>query len=215
MIVSGIETTIIISLTSALLGTLLGFALCMLNKTKSTAVHAFIKCFVRILQGTPIAVLLMIMYYIVFSGSGSSGLLVSIIAFSLNFAAYSSEIFKSGIDAVGVGQTEAALALGYTKSKAFFKIVMPQAATKFLPVYKGEFISLVKMTSIVGYISVQDLTRMSDIIRSRTYEAFFPLISTAIIYFIISYILSAILKAVEVKIEPDRKNRKIKGVEEK
>lgn len=215
LIISGIETTIIISLASALIGTLLGFALCMLNKTKSKLIHGFIKCFVRILQGTPIAVLLMIMYYIVFSGSGSSGLIVSIIAFSLNFAAYSSEIFKSGIDAVGPGQTEAALALGYTKSKAFFKIVMPQAAIKFLPVYKGEFISLVKMTSIVGYISVQDLTRMSDIIRSRTYEAFFPLISTAIIYFIISYILTALLKAIEVKIEPDRKNRKIKGVEEK
>ncbi|MCQ2488031.1 MAG: ABC transporter permease subunit [Clostridia bacterium] len=215
MIVKGIETTIIISLSSALMGTVLGFALCMLNKTKRKIVHAFIKCFVRILQGTPIAVLLMIMYYIVFSGSGSSGLLVSIIAFSLNFAAYSSEIFKSGIDAISIGQTEAALALGYTRSKAFFKIVMPQAASKFLPVYKGEFISLVKMTSIVGYISVQDLTRMSDIIRSRTYEAFFPLISTAIIYFIISYILTVILKAVEVKIEPNRKNRKIKGVEVK
>lgn len=215
MIVKGIETTIIISLSSALLGTVLGFALCMLNKTKSKFAHIFIKCFVRVLQGTPIAVLLMIMYYIVFSGSGSSGLLVSIIAFSLNFAAYSSEIFKSGIEAIGVGQTEAALALGYTKSKAFFKIVMPQAASKFLPVYKGEFISLVKMTSIVGYISVQDLTRMSDIIRSRTYEAFFPLISTAIIYFVISYILTAVLKAIEVKIEPNRKNRSIKGVEEK
>ncbi|MCQ2474973.1 MAG: ABC transporter substrate-binding protein/permease [Clostridia bacterium] len=215
MIVSGIKTTIIISLASVLLGTLLGFALCMLNKTGVKLVHTIIKCFVRILQGTPIAVLLMIMYYIIFSGSGSSGVLVSIIAFSLNFAAYSSEIFRSGIDAVGVGQTEAALALGYTKTKAFFKIIMPQAAVKFLPVYKGEFISLVKMTSIVGYISVQDLTRMSDIIRSRTYEAFFPLISTAIIYFVISYILTAILKAIEVKIEPDRKNRKIKGIEEK
>ncbi|MCQ2355255.1 MAG: ABC transporter permease subunit [Clostridia bacterium] len=215
MIVRGIQTTIIISLASAVLGTLLGFAVCMLNRTKSRAVHGFIRCFVRLLQGTPIAVLLMIMYYIVFSGSGASGLFVSIIAFSLNFAAYSSEIFRSGIDAVGEGQTEAALALGYTKTKAFFKIVMPQAACKFLPVYKGEFISLVKMTSIVGYISVQDLTRMSDIIRSRTYEAFFPLISTAIIYFIISYILTAILKAVEIRIEPDRKSRTIKGVEVK
>lgn len=215
MIVRGIETTIIISLASAALGTLLGFAICMLNKTKSRVVHSVVRCFVRILQGMPIAVLLMIMYYIVFSGSGSSGLFVSIIAFSMNFAAYSSEIFQTGIDSVGAGQTEAALALGYTKTKAFFKIVMPQAICKCLPVYKGEFISLVKMTSIVGYISVQDLTRMSDIIRSRTYEAFFPLISTAIIYFIISYILTTILKAVEIKIEPDRKNRKIRGVEEK
>ena len=215
MIVSGIRMTVLISLASAALGTLLGFAVCMLNKTKSRVIRGVVRCFVRILQGMPIAVLLMIMYYIVFSGSGSSGPFVAIIAFSLNFAAYCSEIFQSGIDAVGPGQTEAALALGYTKAKAFFKIVMPQAACRFLPVYKGEFISLVKMTSIVGYISVQDLTRMSDIIRSRTYEAFFPLISTAIIYFIISYILTAILKAVELKIEPDRKNRKIKGVEGK
>lgn len=212
MILSGIKTTIFISLASAALGTILGFGVCLLGKTKSRIVRGLVRCFVRILQGMPVAVLLMIMYYIVFSGSGSSGVIVSILAFSMNFAAYTSEIFRSGIDAVGIGQTEAALALGYTRAQAFFRIIMPQAACRFMPVYKGEFISLVKMTSIVGYISVQDLTRMSDIIRSRTYEAFFPLISTALIYFIISYLLTVILRAVEVRIEPDRKNRKIKGV---
>ena len=212
LIAEGIETTVIISVASALFGTILGFGICMLRRMKNPLVHGITTVYIRILQGTPLVVLLMIMFYIVFAKSGVSGEWVAIIAFALNFAAYVSEIIRSGIDSIDIGQTEAALAIGYTKPQAFFRIVMPQAARQFMPVYKGEFISLVKMTSIVGYITVQDLTKMSDIIRSRTYEAFFPLIATAIIYFIISALLTMLLKAVEVKIEPDRENRTVKGV---
>ena len=89
---------------------------------------------------------------------------------------------------------------------------MPQAARQFLPVFKGEFISLIKMTSVVGYIAVEDLTKMSDIIRSRTYEAFFPLISTAVIYFIIAWALTSLLRPIERRVTPDRRNRTVKGV---
>ncbi len=81
-----------------------------------------------------------------------------------------------------------------------------------MPVFKGEFISLIKLTSVVGYIAVQDLTKMSDIIRSRTFEAFFPLISTAIIYFIIAWALTSLLIPIERKVTPDRKKRRVKGV---
>ena len=121
-------------------------------------------------------------------------------------------MIRTGIQSVDRGQTEAALALGYTRTRAFLQIVMPQAARQFLPVFKGEFISLIKMTSVVGYIAVQDLTKMSDIIRSRTYEAFFPLISTAVIYFIIAWLLTSLLKPIERRVQPNRKNRSIKGV---
>ncbi|HNO83981.1 MAG TPA: ABC transporter permease subunit, partial [Anaerolineales bacterium] len=104
------------------------------------------------------------------------------------------------------GQTEAGVAGGFTKAQTFFYIVMPQAARRVLPVYKGELISLVKMTSIVGYIAVQDLTKASDIIRSRTFDAFFPLIMTAVLYFFISWLLLVLMSAVERKIEFRRRS---------
>ena len=212
MVLQGIGVTTVISLASGLLGTILGFGLCMLRRRKRSLIRPLTTVYIRIMQGTPIVVLLMILYYIVFAKSGLSGLWVAIIAFALNFAAYSSEIFRSGIDSVDIGQTEAALALGYTGYQAFMGIVLPQAARQFLPVYRGEFISMVKMTSIVGYIAVQDLTKMSDIIRSRTYEAFFPLIATALIYFLLSYLLTALLSASENSIGSSRKERTVKGV---
>ena len=212
MILDGVETTVFISLLSAAIGTVLGFGICMLRRTKSRAAHAVTSVYISVLQGTPLVVLLMILFYVVFAKSSISGVWVAIIAFALNFAAYVSEMIRTGIDSVDRGQTEAALALGYTRSAAFFKIVMPQAAIRFLPVYKGEFISLVKMTSVVGYIAVQDLTKVSDIIRSRTYEAFFPLIATAVIYFTISWLLTLLLKFIEKKTAPDRKKRVVKGV---
>ena len=212
LIVQGIGTTLLISICACILGTTLGFGICMLRRTGNRAIHALTTAYIRLLQGTPLVVLLMILYYLVFAKSGVNGVTVAIFGFALNFAAYVSEIMRTGIDAVDRGQTEAALAIGFTKSQSFFRIVLPQAAEHFLPVYKGEFISLVKMTSIVGYIAVQDLTKMSDIIRSRTYEAFFPLIATAIIYFLLSGILTQVLKLVEVRIKPDREHRSIKGV---
>ena len=212
LIAQGIGTTVFISFFSALFGTLLGFGICLLRRMRSKTVFGITTVYIRILQGTPLVVLLMVFYYLVFPKSGLRGEWVAVIAFTLNFAAYVSEMMRTGIEAVDVGQTEAALALGFTKSRAFFKFILPQAAQHFLPVYKGEFISLVKMTSIVGYIAVQDLTKMSDIIRSRTYEAFFPLIATALIYFLISWLLSVLLRLVEIRTEPDRKNRTVKGV---
>lgn len=212
LIVEGIETTMIISVCAAVLGTVLGFGLCLLRRMKNKFVHALTTVYIRILQGTPLLVLLMILYYIIFAKSGTSGVFVAIIAFAMNFAAYTCEMFRTGIDGVDIGQTEAAYAIGFTRSQTFFKIILSQAALHFLPVYKGEFISLVKMTSIVGYIAVQDLTKMSDIIRSRTYEAFFPLIATAIIYFILTALLTGLLRVIEIKVEPNRENRKVKGV---
>ena len=119
---------------------------------------------------------------------------------------------RTGIDAVDRGQIEAANALGFTKTKTFWKITFPQAARHFLPIFKGEFISMVKMTSVVGYIAIQDLTKVSDIIRSRTLEAFFPLIATAVIYFIVANILTMLLSRLEISLDPKRRKRTVKGV---
>lgn len=206
MILSGIGTTCFITVLSALFGSILAFLVCLFRRTGSRLANVISNIYVKLLQGTPIVVLLMILYYIVLGKSGLEAVWVAVIGFTLNFGAYASEIMRSGIESIDGGQREAALALGYNENQAFFKFIFPQAAVRFLPVYKGEIISLLKNTSVVGYIAIQDLTKMSDIIRSRTYEAFFPLIATAIIYFILAWIISLILKIIFRSI--DRRHKK-------
>ena len=205
MILDGIGTTCLITVMSTLFGTLLAFLICMFRRTGSSLANSISNIYVKLLQGTPMVVLLMILYYVILGKSGLDAVWVAIIGFSLNVGAYVSEIMRSGIESIDGGQREAALALGYSETQAFFRFIFPQAAVRFLPVYKQEIVSLLKSTSIVGYIAIQDLTKMSDIIRSRTYEAFFPLIATAIIYFILAWIISIILKFVLKAVSPKRK----------
>lgn len=212
LIFQGLGTTLIISVLSALFGTALGFGICMMRRARSAWLNIPAKLFIRLIQGIPIVVILMILFYLVFTDPDASPIMVAVIGFSINFAAYVSEMMRTGMDAVDKGQIEAASALGFRKLQTFCKITLPQAARHVLPVYKGEFISMIKMTSVVGYIAIQDLTKMSDIIRSRTYEAFFPLIVTAAIYFIISYLLTVLLTMIEVKVDPKHRKRIVKGV---
>lgn len=212
MVLDGLWITFYISVFSGIFGILLGFAICMVRRSKKAPLSVSSACFIRCVQGTPVLVLLMILYYIVFAHSGLSGEIVAIIAFSINFGVYASEIIRSGMDSVDVGQLEASAALGYNSRQTFAKILLPQAAQRFIPVLKGEFISMVKMTSIVGYIAVMDLTKVTDIIRSRTMEAFFPLIATAVLYFIIAYVLTVALSYCERKANYKHRPRKINGV---
>ena len=212
LILQGLGVTILISVFSGFFGLCLGFGICMLRRISCKPTQWLGAVFVRVIQGTPIVVFLMILYYGIFGSVDISEIVVAVIGFSINFAAYSSEMMRTGIETVDKGQSEAALAMGYTKGQTFFKIVLPQAARNFIPVLKGEFISMVKMTSVVGYIAVQDLTKVSDIIRSRTMEAFFPLIMTAVIYFVIANMMTAALSFAERKVAPKRKKRSLKGV---
>lgn len=212
LILHGLGITIFISLLSALFGTILGFGVCIMRRAKARLVNISAKVFIRAIQGTPIVVLLMILYYVVFGGMDINAVAVAVIGFSINFAAYVSEMMRTGIDAVDKGQQEAAQAIGFNRVHVFMKITFPQAARHVLPVFKGEFISMLKMTSVVGYIAIQDLTKMSDIIRSRTYEAFFPLIATALIYFVIAYVMAYLLSLVEMRVDPKQRKRIVRGV---
>ena len=212
MVLQGLWVTILISILSAVFGTLLGFGICMMRRAKTRVANIPAKIFIRVIQGTPIVVLLMILYYIVFGGVDINAIAVAIIGFSVSFAAYVSEMMRTGIDAVDKGQHEAAYAIGFNKIQVFTKITFPQAARHVLPVFKGEFISMLKMTSVVGYIAIQDLTKISDIIRSRTYEAFFPLLATALIYFVIAYAMAYLLSRVEMSVDPKQRERVVKGV---
>ena len=204
LILEGIGTTCLITGLSTLFGTLLAFLICMFRRTGSRLADGISNVYVKLLQGTPMVVLLMILYYVLLGKSGLEAVWVAVVGFTLNFGAYASEIMRSGIESIDGGQREAALALGYNENQAFFRFIFPQAAARFIPVYKQEIISLLKSTSIVGYIAIQDLTKMSDIIRSRTYEAFFPLIATAIIYFILAWIISLLLKIILTAVDNRR-----------
>lgn len=215
MIAEGIGMTIIITLASAFFGTIFGFFLCLVRRCKNMKAVMASRIFIRLIQGIPIVVFLMLLYYVVFAQINLNAVIVAIIGFSINFGVYFAEMLRSGIDGVGKGQIEAALAMGFSKVKVFMLFVLPQAVRQIMPVYKGEIISLLKMTAIVGYIAIEDLTKMSDIIRSRTYEAFTPLIITTVIYLIIAYFMIWVLTVTEKKIDPKQRPRIIKGVKTK
>jgi polar amino acid transport system substrate-binding protein len=204
LILDGIKTTGVISILAILLGTLLGALICFMRMSRQALVQGVAKVYISIVRGIPVLVLLMLIFYVVFAKVNVNPVLAAVLAFGVNFAAYVSEMFRTSIESIDKGQTEAGIAGGFTKAQTFTYIVMPQAIRRVLPVYKGELISLVKMTSIVGYIAVQDLTKASDIIRSRTFDAFFPLIMTAVLYFGISWLLLLSLDAVERKAELKR-----------
>lgn len=218
LIVEGIGNTMLISISSVIGGTILGFGLYMLSRSDikwlAKATKKFAKGYSVLVAGTPILVILMILFYIIFSSPNISGIMVSIIGFILTFGSFVYDKLSLTVSGVDNGQIEAAYALGYTKNQTFFRIVLPQAMKMFLPSYSGEIVDLIKATSIVGYIAVNDLTKMGDIIRGNTYEAFFPLIAVAVIYFAIiwgvSYLSGILIKKAEPK---QRKNKNIlKGV---
>jgi len=202
LIWDGLTTTVLIAVLSALFGTLLGAVICFMRMSKRALLRRTAEAFIAVLRGTPVVVLLMIMFYVVFGSININPVLVAVIAFGMNFAAYVAEIFRSGIQGIDAGQSEAGTAMGFTRVQTFRYVVLPQMIQRILPVYKGECISMVKMTSIVGYIAVQDLTKASDIIRSRTFDAFFPLVMVAVLYFILADILMRGLGYLERATDP-------------
>ena len=222
LIAQGIGVTMLISISAAVLGTLLGFGLYMLSRSDVNVIQATAKCiakgYSRIIEGTPVVVILMILFYVIFGNlRDMSGIAVAIIGFTLTFGAFVYDHLTVSVSSVDRGQTEAAWALGYTKNKTFFRIIFPQAMNIFLPSYCGQTVELVKATAVVGYIAVNDLTKMGDIIRSNTYEAFFPLIATAVIYFLLTWAFSLALKLVKRYFEPKHRSAEtiLKGVKTK
>ena len=210
LILDGLRITVIISALSTLFGTALGALVCSMRISSHRLFKMAASIYIAVVRGTPVLVLLMLIFYVVFASINIDPVFVAVIAFGMNFAAYVAEIFRSGIESIDKGQTEAGIAMGFSKVNTFLFIILPQTIQRILPVYKGEFISLVKMTSIVGYIAVQDLTKASDIIRSRTFDAFFPLIMVAVLYFMISWVLMQSIEYVERVTDPKYKRKKRK-----
>jgi His/Glu/Gln/Arg/opine family amino acid ABC transporter permease subunit len=209
-LVEGLGTTLLITFFSALIGIALGFLVAIIRSTydktgKLKFWNAVCNLYLTIIRGTPAMVQLLIMYYVIFGSSSISKTIVAILSFGINSGAYVAEIVRSGIMSIDNGQFEAGRSLGFSYGKTMWYIIMPQAFKNVLPALANEFIVLLKETSICGYIGLMDLTRGGDIIRSRTYEAFLPLIAVAIIYLVMVVILSRLVTLLERRLRSNER----------
>ena len=208
LFVSGAGVTTLITICSIIVGTVLGFAVYMACRHGNVFANRTTNFFMWLIHGMPTVLFLMILYYVIFGASRLSGMWISVVGFSLMFATSMIDMLRVGYNAIGKGQYEASTALGYSDSQSFFRILLPQAAHHFLPIYSNEVVTLIKETSVVGYIAVLDLTKISDLVRSRTYEAFFALILTAVVYFVIQGIMVRLVRMIQKKIDPRRRSDK-------
>lgn len=198
----GLGNTLMITMGALVLGVVFGFLLALVRTThdrtgKLGFLNGLAKLYLTVVRGTPVVVQLMIIYFVVFASVRINGVIAAIIAFGLNSAAYVAEIFRSGIMSIDKGQMEAGRSLGLTYGQTMWRIIMPQAVKNVLPALGNEMITLLKETSVSGYIALQDLTKGGDIIRGRTYSAFMPLLAVAVIYLIIVLILQALVGRLE------------------
>ncbi len=164
---------------------------------KFRVLNKIVTWYVNIIRGTPVLLQLMIIYYVIFKSVDISIIIVGVIAFGLNSGAYVSEIIRSGINSIDKGQMEAGLSLGLSYNKTMFYIIMPQAIKNIMPALGNEFITLIKETSTGAYIGIMELTKASDIIASRTYDYFFPLLIIAIIYLLLTLGLTKLVNVLE------------------
>ena len=216
MFLEGLGKTVQITMFAALLGVAIGFLVAMIRSThdltlekknKKTVGNVVLKIlnficnvYITIIRGTPVVIQLLIMYNIIFASARateSNAIMIAIISFGINSGAYVAEIVRSGIMSIDKGQFEASRSIGFNCSRTMIHVIMPQALKNILPALGNEFIVLVKETSVAGYIAIMDLTKVGNTVISRTYDAFFPLISVALFYLIVVLILSFFLKRLE------------------
>lgn len=205
----GLGNTLLIAVLAVLLGIVVGFLVAIIRATHDkhgglNILNFICKVYLTIWRGTPTMVQLLIMYYIILV-SLNSKIAVAVIAFGLNSAAYVAEIVRSGIMAVDEGQFEAGRSLGLNYGQTMRLIILPQAFKNVLPALANEFITLLKETSISGYIAIPDLTKGGDLIRSQTYDPFLPLFGVAIIYLVVVMILTAGVHKLEMRLRTNER----------
>lgn len=201
-ITDGLGNTLKITFFAVFIGIFLGFLIAIIRSTydkthKLGFLNLLCKIYLTVIRGTPVLIQLLIIYFVVFGSVKIDKVLVAVMAFGINSGAYVAEIFRSGIMSIDNGQFEAGRSLGFTYAQTMFYIIMPQAFKNVLPALCNEFIVLLKETSVAGYIAIQDLTKGADIIRSRTYSAFMPLIAAACIYLALVMIFTYFVQKLE------------------
>ncbi len=197
----GFGVTLQVAFFAAIIGIIIGtiVALMKLSRTrrgKKTIFARIADIYIDVIRGTPSVLQLLIMWFVIMATT-NNGILVASLSFGINSGAYVAEIIRAGILAVDKGQMEAGRALGLTNAQTMVYIIIPQAIKNVLPPLGNEFIVLLKETAIVGYVSLSDLTRVANQISSRTYEAFMPLIGSAVIYFVTIKIITILLEKLE------------------
>lgn len=191
-ILKGLWATVQISALSLLFGTLLGAAICFMRTSKFKPARLFAKMYIAVIRGSPVLMLLMLLFYGIFARTGLSPLTVAVITFSMHTAAYVAELLRSALMAVDKGQVEAARTLGFSKMQAFQLIALPQILRIAKPVYQSTVINLIQWTSIVGYVSITDLTRVINTTAARTMQPMITIIGGMLMYLALSYIVNAI-----------------------
>lgn len=213
-IAEGLGTTFIVTVFAILLGVALGFIVAIVRSTADKngkksiilkILDAICKVYLTIIRGTPTMIQLLIMYYIVFTSPDISKRFVAILAFGINSGAYVAEIIRSGIMSIDSGQFEAGRSLGLNYAQTMTYIISPQAFKNILPALANEFITLLKETSICGYIALTDITHGANVIRSQTYEPLMPLLAAALIYLIVVSLLSAGVSRLERRLRTDER----------
>ena len=208
-IFEGLFHTILIALFAVIIGIIIGIVIAIIRNNyevnkKFRVLNSISKIYVDIIRGTPVILQLMIIYYVIFKSVNINILIVGVIAFGINSGAYVSEIIRAGINSIDKGQMEAGLSLGLKYGEVMRLIILPQAIRNILPALGNEFITLLKETSVGAYIGIVELTKASDIIASRTYDYFFPLIIIAIIYLIMTLGLSKLVNVMERRLNNAR-----------
>lgn len=198
----GLGVTLRVTFFAVIIGIVIGFLVAIVRSTydktgKLRILNWVCKVYLTVIRGTPVVVQLLIIYFVIFGSVNISKVLVAVMAFGFNSGAYVAEIFRSGIMSIDNGQFEAGRSLGFNYVQTMIYIIMPQAFKNVLPALGNEFIVLLKETSVSGYIALQDLTKGGDIIRSRTYDAFMPLIAVAIIYLVMVMIFTKLVNILE------------------
>ena len=211
-ITEGLGTTFSVTIFAILLGTVLGFLVAVIRSTADKndrtplivrILDWFCKVYLTVIRGTPAMIQLLIMYYIVFTSPDISKRFVAILTFGINSGAYVAEIIRSGIMSIDNGQFEAGRSLGFNYAQTMMYIVAPQAFKNVLPALANEFITLLKETSICGYIALTDITHGANVIRSQTYEPLMPLLAAALIYLAVVSLLSAGVSRLERRLRTD------------
>ena len=201
-IVDGLNVTLLVTFFAVLIGIVIGFLVATVRSTydktgKLKILNILCQIYLTVIRGTPVVVQLLIIYFVIFGNVNIDKIPVAIMAFGFNSGAYVAEIFRSGIMSIDGGQFEAGRSLGFNYVQTMRYIIMPQAFKNVLPALGNEFIVLLKETSVAGYIALQDLTKAGDIIRSRTYDAFMPLIAVALIYLAMVLIFTKLVNMLE------------------
>lgn len=200
LLLSGIGVTIKVSLLAVLLGIILGFAVALCNLSKNKILKAVGSVYTDVIRGTPSVTQLMIIYFVIFATVNWPKWIIAAIAFGINSGAYVSEIFRAGILSIDKGQTEAGRSLGLNAYQTMTRIVIPQALKNIFPALCNEFIVLIKETAIVGYVGLMDIQKAGDFIKSATFQAFMPLIGTAVIYYVLIKLLNLGLRRIEKRL---------------